>query len=309
MSDHKHTHTAVSFLQSAAWAEFQTETLGKKTVRIDAGDLSGIAIRAPVGCGNYYAYVPHGPSGNYTAASLAAFVRNIREYPELRRSFFLRVEPFFGFSKPLSDTLKNAGFRKVTNVQPEETIVLNLLEKEDILLKQMEHNTRYSIRAATRRGVSVAAFSAPDAVSKDAFREFWEMFLETNTRHRLRFYPEAYYRGVCALNGDSFSKTYIAYHEHTAIAAAIVVFFRGRATYLFASSRSGFGNLNAPTLLLWSAILDAKNMGYASFDFWGASDTKKEWAGVTAVPPCGIWARGIMCIISRNTSRIPCSKK
>ena len=49
MSDHENTHTFVSFLQSAAWAEFQTETLGKKTVRIDAEDLSGIAIRAPVG--------------------------------------------------------------------------------------------------------------------------------------------------------------------------------------------------------------------------------------------------------------------
>ena len=282
MSDHKNTYIAVSFLQSAAWAEFQTELLGKKTVRIDTENLSGRVIRASVGYGNYYAYTPHGPSGNYTQASLAAFTHAVRENQELRKSFFLRIEPFFRFSAPLSDMLKDAGFTKVNNIQPEETIVLDLLEEEDALLKHMEHNTRYSIRAAARRGVSVTAFSASDAVSKNAFREFWGMFLETNMRHRLRFYPEAYYRGVCALNGDCFSKTYIAYHGNTAVAAAVIVFFHGRATYLYASSRSGFGNLNAPTLLLWSAILDAKKMGYTSFDFWGASDTKKEWAGVTA---------------------------
>jgi len=281
----KHENTissSISFLQSRAWADFQSETLQKKTARVVAGALSGTIIRSPVGYGNYYAYAPHGPSGTYNKESLLAFIEETKKNTLLKNAFFLRIEPFVLFSESLSETLTRAGFRKSAHVQPEETIVLDLTPPEEDILKKMEHNTRYSIRAAARRGVSVVSFSGDEAIKNGVFEVFCELFRETNRRHGLRSYSEDYYRGVTSLRGDCFSKMYVAYHGDAPIAAAIVVFFGERATYLYAASRAGVGNLNAPTLLVWEAIRDAKNSGCVLFDFWGASATKKEWAGVTA---------------------------
>lgn len=271
----------ISLLQSRGWSEFQRNVLKKDVFEISTDLLRGIVFKSPIGMEQYYAYAPYGPAGKYDIHSIESFVDEVRSKKELARAFFLRIEPFQEFSEEVSSALISSGFKKVPCVQPEETELIDLRMEEKKLLSNMEHNTRYAIRAAERRGVKIRSYEGKD-VSAEAFSEFWELFSETNERHALRAYGKEYYKGLFSLGGDCRAKLYFADVENRAIAAAIIVFFNNRATYLYAASRRGFGRYNAPTYLLWSAMRDAKHSGFSVFDLWGVSSTNAKWAGVTA---------------------------
>lgn len=271
----------ISLLQSRGWSEFQRNVLKKDVFRISAGTLEGIVLKSLIGGGQCYAYAPYGPAGRYDAQSIASFVDEVRSRDELKRAFFLRIEPFREYSEEISSALLSSGFRRVSCVQPEETALIDLREEEGKLLSNMEHDTRYAIRTAERRGVNVRSHEGSD-VDTGIFSEFWELFSETNERHALRAYGKEYYEGLLSLGDDCRAKLYFADVEGRVVAAAIIVFFNNRATYLYAASRRGFGRYNAPTYLLWNAIRDAKRSGFSTFDLWGVSSTNKKWEGVTA---------------------------
>lgn len=271
----------ISLLQSSGWSLFQHDTMGKTVIPISVDGSKGSVIRAPVVFGYYYAYSPYGPVGKYTKESLRSFIHGVSSHEKTKKAFFLRIEPFTMYSEEISNNLTSSGFKKVRSVQPEETMILDLRPSEEEILSHMDHDTRYSIRVAERRGVTVKMYEGKE-LSDDVFLEFWNLFLHTNKRHSLGTYEKKYYKGLFSLHDDCATRLYIAYVDNHPVAAAIVVFFENRATYLYAASARGFGKYNAPTFILWRAIQDAKKSGYEIFDFWGVSTTNKEWAGVTA---------------------------
>ncbi len=269
-----------SFLQSWEWGELQKH-LGRDIFRLHIDGISSLIIRYPLPLKQSYLYVPHGFVGEWREKDMKVFFNEIRKKTHFHKSFFIRIDPFEKKSEVLGQTLSRFGFKKVNSVQPEETLLLDLaLSKED-LLKNMEHDTRYSIRAAEKRGVEVVQASVYDE-KKKYFDVFWEIFKKTNSRHQLRAYPKKYYEGIFSLEGECRSEVFCAMVEKRIVAVAVVLFFGKRATYLFAASEYGYGRYNAPTFLLWNAICAAKEKNMEIFDFWGISNTKKEWAGVTA---------------------------
>ncbi len=266
-----------SFLQSNSWKQFQN-SIGRKTIDVSVENLSGFAVLPEIGLGQRYCYFPHGPSGEYSVSALNEFILASKKACLPFKPFFLRVEPFLENDKKISQILSESGFKKVRSVQPEETFLLDITKSEDEMLKEMEHNTRYSIRSAEKRGVKVSEASD----KKEAFQMFWNMFTKTNARHSLSAYSDKYYREIFSLSGDASSRIFFAYADGRPIASAILIVNGNRATYLFAASERGFEKYNAPTLLLWHIILKSKEIGCAVFDFWGMSTTNKKWSGVTA---------------------------
>lgn len=251
-----------SFLQSRAWEELQ-KALGRATRRTDDGTL---LITMPLPLGMSYDYAPRG------------VVRYIQ--PPTSNAIFLRFEPPVPDTAEAREELMKAGFKRAPDVQPSETILIDLAKSEEELLRDMEHDTRYAIRAAGKRGV-VVEFSE-SGKGKEEFAKFWELFEATNARHGLHAYEKRYYELVAALLGDAEAEIAIAELEGSAISAAIVVNHRSTAYYLYAASRAGYGKFNAPSLLLWEIIRRAKSKNCRTLDLWGISRTMKEWAGVTA---------------------------
>jgi len=270
----------ISFLQSQGWEELQKH-LGRDVFRLRTDSVSSLIIKYSLPLGQSYLYVPHGFIGEWNEKNMNNFLDKIKKLARFHNSFFIRVDPFEKKSDGVTKMLFTSGFKKVNSVQPEETLVLDLALSQDDLLKKMEHDTRYSVRAAERRGVTVICAKTPDE-KKRYFDAFWNLFRETNTRHQLQAYPKKYYEEIFSLEGECRSEVFCALVEEKIIAIAIVLFFRERATYLYAASEHGYGRYNAPTFLLWSAINTAKEYKMKIFDFWGISNTKKEWAGVTA---------------------------
>ncbi len=271
-----------SFLQSWQWGELQKK-IGRRVFRINASGIFASAIEQKLPFGKTYFYVPHGPViYGTTPDSWTDFIKAVKNISGLKKPVFLRIEPlsreFNG--RPIGNVLKEAGFRPAKPVQPKNTLIIDLRKNEKEILEGMEHDTRYSIRAAEKRGVMVDFYGGKDKEKK--FDVFWEIFSETNKRHRLKAYPKSYYEEIARLEGECLSKIGIAKAEGKAVSAAIFVHFGERAFYLFAGSLVGYGKLNAPTYLLWRAILDAKKSGYRYFDFWGISHENKNWSKITA---------------------------
>jgi lipid II:glycine glycyltransferase (peptidoglycan interpeptide bridge formation enzyme) len=57
--------------------------------------------------------------------------------------------------------------------------------------------------------------------------------------------------------------------------------FAGVRTYLHGASSNKHRNLMAPYAIHWHQIQDAKQQGLEGYDFWGVSDTNKQWKGIT----------------------------
>jgi len=271
-----------SFLQSWQWGELQ-EKLGKRVFRFNVSGLLASAIEQKLPFGQTYFYVPHGPVIRAeTQDAWTNFLKAFESPDDFKRPVFLRIEPlnreFHG--KPIENVLSEAGFRRTKPVQPKATLVIDLRKDEKEILDAMEHDTRYSIRAAEKRGVTVEFLSGE--YKKGVFDIFWRIFMETNKRHKLKTYPKIYYEEVATLEGECSSKIAIAKIGDEAISAAIFIYFGERTFYLFAGSRAGYGKFNAPTYLLWRAICEAKKTGYRYFDFWGISHENKNWSKITA---------------------------
>lgn len=266
------------FLQSPEWAALQ-RSLGKEVFSISSGGLEGNAILSPLPLGFSYLYAPRGPVGGLSAESLRAFASAARSHADAR-TLFLRVEPYEDERLELARSLRASGFFPTPSVQPKETRVLDLAASEEDLLRAMEHDTRYAIRAAEKRGVAVRETTAAD--DPGAFETFWALFRMTNERHGLRAFSRTYYERVAALGGACPARIFVASREERDIAAAIAVSYGGTTTYLYAASDREYAKYNAPSLLLWEMVRAARRAGDRTFDFWGVSRENKKWAGVSA---------------------------
>ncbi|MBI4119259.1 MAG: peptidoglycan bridge formation glycyltransferase FemA/FemB family protein [Parcubacteria group bacterium] len=271
-----------SFLQSWEWGVLQAK-LGKNVIRLAEPGICGSILIHDLPLRHSYFYIPRGPigSGILSPESFGVFINSAQKNTGQRRPIFLRIEPAAEDTPLNREKIKQCGLRITNAVQPQTTLLLDLSKNSESLLDDMEHDTRYSIRVAERRGVRIIRFR--NLQEKQAiFEEVWKLLLETNLRHGLTMYPKEYYLQVALLDGDCRSEIILAQYEGKYIAAAIIVFFGKTATYLYAASANGYGKFNAPTLLLWHSILEAKNNHCGIFDFWGINSKNKNWSGITA---------------------------
>jgi lipid II:glycine glycyltransferase (peptidoglycan interpeptide bridge formation enzyme) len=274
-----------SFLQSWEWGDLQ-EKRGNRIHRLDGrGIFIALLIERKLPFGFSYLYAPRGPlfhESRFTKEQMAMFLDAVENIPVSgRKPFFLRIEPEAPDAPVLREALFDAGFQEGKSVQPQETLFIEIARADEELLTLMEHDTRYAIRVALRRGITLVRAKTVDE-KKTAFEAFWDLFEETNRRHELHRYEKVYYESVAGLHGECHAEIFLANLNAVTLAAAIVVYFRDRATYLYAGSASGYGRFNAPTFLLWEIIRAARDNGYRTLDLWGISADDPKWAGITA---------------------------
>ena len=137
----------------------------------------------------------------------------------------------------------------------------------------MKQKTRYNIRLAARRGVSI----------REGTREDWtllyKMYAETALRDSFTIRDEAYYRAVWenlsaprAKTDAPCAKNLIAEIGGETAAALTLVCFGKRAYYLYGMSRAAYRCDMPAYLLQWEAIRTAKSLGCDTNDMWGAPE-------------------------------------
>jgi len=259
-----------SFLQSFEWGKFQ-ELVGNKVFRIQAKEGSQILAQALVvehkfpSFNKSYFYIPYGPCFTNEKA-LELLFQDIKKLSKQYGTIFLRVEPI----TKLAETAKKAQRR----IQPQKTLVLDIRKSEDEILQGFPKGTRYSIRQAEKKGVSVEF--------RDEYTpEFYQLMNKTSDRSNFTPHSEKYYKGFFASTSEDFKvKMCLVKHQEKIISASMMILFNKRATYLHATSDKEFNSMQGPTFLMWEQIKLAKRMGCETFDFWGIDE--KKWPGVTS---------------------------
>ncbi len=283
-----------SFLQSSVWAQFKSE-FGWRRHRLDhlghevadgskSGSVSVLSRKAAPGV--RLAYVPHGapsdPAPNSASDSSSApasssistlveFSRNALSGP-LRDCGFIRWDLPWETNPARHHELKTAGFKAArVDIQPPNTVILDLSKSADELLTEMKSKTRYNIRLAARKGVVLGSEGV------QALDEWYELYRQTSRRDSISIHSQEYYQRLFELVGAAQGtpnepveiELLCARHEGELIAGIVVVYYRQQAVYLYGAGADHKRNLMAAYLLQWSAIERAQARGCVSYDLFG----------------------------------------
>jgi lipid II:glycine glycyltransferase (peptidoglycan interpeptide bridge formation enzyme) len=285
-----------SLLQSRFWAEFRGQ-LGWEPRAFGCRSGGGgrgsrafalLVLVRPLPLRQRLAYVPHGPevpdpeleNGPFLAA-LAAALR-----PHLPGCLFLRYDlPWAGRPENGGGLhaagLRTAGLRKAPmDVQPPDTVVLDLGYEEESLLAAMKAKTRYNIGLAAKKGVRVEEGGIADLPA------WYELYRQTARRDRITLHSYDYYRRQFELAqagsaGDGVGgpdapgagapelKLLLARHEGDLLAGILLAVHGRAATYLYGASSDAKRNLMPAYALQWEAIRIARRRGCLTYDLFG----------------------------------------
>jgi lipid II:glycine glycyltransferase (peptidoglycan interpeptide bridge formation enzyme) len=303
------TQAQDNFLQSPAWGLFQ-KSLGKDTRYFTAYEdtgailLSALVIVNKVG-GKNYGFAPFGPVFTVEESRQQEvfnfFAKELRKF--IPQMIFLRFEPAEDFfsgkgvgefgkkSQPLSIV-------KSADLNPHQTLLLDLRQDEQSLLAAMKPKTRYNIKVAQKEGVEirvshevpVPVSGGEDPFSASAQRAGVSTYSREYFSRLLKFFPEKNFsenkseeifdRQEIYGHHKITARCYAAYHQGDLLAANIMLEYGSRSTYLFGGALDKKRNTMPSYLLHWQAILDAKSRGCATYDFWGVeTDERHPWYG------------------------------
>jgi len=259
-----------SFLQSWQWGEFQ-ESINRKIWHIETERLKGLIIKHDLPLKKNYLYCPYGPIGK---GDFEEFLKEINKIAKQEKSIFFKIEP--GRNLNINGDSPFWGLSPSSNqIQPSKTIILDINQSEEYLLKQMNPKTRYNIRLAKKKGVKIEQSN-----TQESLNTFLKLLKETAKRDKFFLHSEEYYRKMLnTLGKDGTIQLFLAKHRNKVVAANLVCFFNEMAVYLHGSSNYEYRQLMAPYLLQWQTILKAKEKGLRHYDFWGINE--KKWPGVT----------------------------
>jgi len=263
-----------TFFSSWEWGDVQ-KAAGRSVWR---GESQGVPFHFygyGLPGGKKYLYIQGGPPFLKEGFDWRRFKKEILGNPFSKGAIFVKIEPYNEITLPNTNGLKRSA-----PVQPDLVRVLDLRKRENDIWEGLEQATRYAIKTAEKRGVSVKKFSGADRA--EAFEKFWELYTEMNKRKGMVFLPKSYYKKISTLEGDCHSKIFLSYVDGVVVNAALFVYFHNSAHYLFAASKDGYGRFNAPSLTLWRAIQEARAADFKEFNLGGISHVKRSQFGLTA---------------------------
>lgn len=281
--------TSLPFYPSAAAMVLKRQVLRK-----------GFAARLSV------LYSPKGPLLDWSNEPLRSHVLNdLQVFAKQQSAIFLKMDPDVvlgtGVPRGEDDVINNVGYAVMTmlkrkgwvyssdQIQFKNTVLIDLSPTEEEMLWRMKQKTRYNVRLAEKKGVTLRVGTAND------LSMLYKMYAETSLRDGFVIRDEGYYKTVWETfmrsNVDMLESSQvstfqlsnlptcepiIAEVDNEPVAAIFVFYFAGRAYYVYGMSRSAHREKMPTYLLQWEAMKRAKAKGCAVYDLWGAPEVFDE---------------------------------
>ena len=252
-------------LQSPYWTTFKSQ-FGWSSQTLQLPDSSQPAQilfkRLPLGFN--VAYVPKGPAidcNNSLAVNQS--LTALKRFAKQRGTLFLKIEADAGDSPSLNSLFRQAEFVPGKSVQPQATVIIDIKPPEAAILAAMKSKTRYNIRLAARKGVTVRQGGLADLPI------FAQLSQLTARRDGFAAHPLAYYQAALQQFPPQHRALLLAEFEGKALAGLIVFAWEDRAYYLYGASGNEHRNKMPAYLLQWEAIKWAKAQNCRSYDMWG----------------------------------------
>lgn len=256
-------------LQSWRWGEFKARHgWAVERVAVERGGLGARAQmlfkrRGPFAFG----YVPRGPLLDADDPDLLdALLTEMDRVCRRQRAISVMLEPERRLPPSTLPGWTNLPSTP-TRVQPGRTVRVPLLDDEPLLM-QMHQKTRYNIRLAARRGVTIAI--EDPARGFDAFHA---LMRDTAGRNDFAIHDGAYYRDALAAFGEDAALMLARAPDGEPAAALISVAFGAEGVYLYGASSSRHRSLGPGFALQFEAMRWARERGCVAYDLWGIPET------------------------------------
>ena len=235
-------------------------------------------------------YAPKGPLLDWSNEVLRNRVLNdLQSFAKKQGAIFLKMDPdvVLGTGVPdgvdnitdnggqtvMSDLKRRGWGYSSDQIQFKNTVLVDLSRTEEELLARMKQKTRYNIRLAEKKGLSVRVGTSEDLPM------LYKMYAETSVRDGFVIRDEGYYKTVWKIFMNSNEPTcepLIAEVNGEPVAAIFVFYFASRAYYVYGMSRDAHREKMPAYLLQWEAMKRTKAKGCSGYDLWGAPDVFNE---------------------------------
>lgn len=275
------THSRAHVLQSAPWGDLKS-AFGWEVQRVALDDAAGtpctagaqILYRRLPGRLIRWAYVPGGPVIDWEdAAAAPALVAALAGAARARGATVLTLEPDLPDEPRHRERLAALGFvpSPLGSVQPWRSIVVELAGSEDAILAAMKSKTRYNVRLAARKGVTVREGTEADLPA------FYELMTTTAGRDQFGIHSRAYYeRAFRLFVPRGWARVLLAEVEGEPVAALMTFALGERAWYFYGASGNAHREKMPNYLLQWEAMRWARSRGCVEYDLWGVPDDEEE---------------------------------
>lgn len=291
---------ASGFMQSRFWARFKAEygwvphyfvadgERGEASRSEPSRELPLLTLSRRLAPGFTITYAPHGPEAGVIdsdadhpggLASIAATVADTLEPRPVFVRFDLPMEAPTSLASGTGRPVQGLA-RAPVDVQPPNTVLIDLTSEEDDILAAMKSKTRYNVRLAAKKGVVVreggVGPEAPPAsgseTGTDDLDRWYALYRETAERDRIAIHSPAYYRSLFdtarGFSGVECSLL-VAEHDGELLSGVIILRYGETATYLYGASSNRKRNVMAPYALQWEAMRRARSAGARSYDLFG----------------------------------------
>ncbi len=272
-------------LQSWQWGEFRKKTKVKveRVGFFDHGKLKKA----------FQVTFHHVPFLNRTVGYLPKSYMPDEDQLEVLKSLgkrhgaiFVKIEPNVAHpvgNKSAHETIKqfllNHGATYGRPLFTKHTFKIDLTQTEEELFASLTSKTRYNVRLAIKKGVTIVEDSSERGVET-----YLEILKETTKRQGFYAHSPDYFRKMWqALGSSGMLRIFHAVYQDQVLATWIMFVFNGVLYYPYGASRSVHRNVMASNLMMWEMIRFGKKVGCQSFDLWGAlgpdASKKHPWYG------------------------------
>jgi len=256
-------HPRAHILQTSAWGSLKAK-FGWSPRFIHHQNVGAMVLFRRLPLGFSIGYIPRGPVGEREWEHLWS---EIDQLCQKERAIFLRVEP--NVWQPSSNDIiarSLPGFVQTEQtIQPPRTVLIDLQPDEEDLLMAMKSKTRYNIRLAERKEVTVHQSQDVSA--------FHRMMLTTGARDEFGTHSLAYYQLAYDLFAPQDACVLLIAQYDQQPLAGLMAFAHGETAWYFYGASTNQERNRMPTYLLqWEAMRWAKQRGCKTYDMWGVPD-------------------------------------
>ena len=233
-------------------------------------------------------YAPKGPTLDWSyPAAVNQTLDFLQALCRKQKAIFIKIDPDVSLGtgipgsedeKPnenglaLQKELKKRGWQfSKDQIQYRNTVLVDLRQNEEDLLAVMRQKTRYNIRLAAKKGVTIRQGNVSE------LPVLYNMYAQTAVRDGFVIRYEDYYLNTwrAFLDAD-MAKILVAEVEGKPVAALILFHFNGTSRYMYGMSTEQYRELMPNHLLQWEAMRLSKQLGCHTYDMWGAPDVFDE---------------------------------
>ena len=267
--------SSTSLMQSMNWADVKKGWESEYVYLEEDGKIvmaMSLVIRKIIGSKSMI-YAPRGPVGDiYDIQKVKKITEKVDKIAKKYNAFVFRFDPERYYDEKLEEMyvkegykVRNRKFGKNELIQPRYNMILNISGKtEEEVFKGYSEKTRYNVRVAKRKGVTVR-------YSRDVedLKTFYNLYVVTGIRDKIASRPYDYFERMLNTFDENHMRIYIAEFEGEALSAAIAINYGKKTFYLYGASSNEKRNFMPNYLMQQEMIEWAIETGCDLYDFGG----------------------------------------